>query len=176
MPDPPAGGLCLNGIHFLRAVGHEIAYAAVHGESDVGIGFVVGVEVGLGQIIPRQPGGIDLAGGYHVDPHALGLHDLIDALEGVGLAGVQGAGAVAEMAAKGFLIPAAVGTKPVLIHEVQRGAVLPCQLYHVLSGEEKVPAGRHREIVTNHSHNPFPQMCEIGVLHYTPMKVCTCII
>ena len=155
LPDAPAGGLGLDGLDLLHIVGHEVSDAVLHAVADVLVGLVVAVEVGLAQVIARLEGGVDLAGGHHVDAHALLLHDLIDALEGVGLAGIQGAGAGAEVLAEGLGVHPAVVPDPLLVHQVEGGAVLLGQLHGVLPGEEQVSAGGDGEVVADHAARPF---------------------
>ena len=150
----PPGGLRLNGLDLLHVIRHKIADTVIHTVADVLIGLVVAVEVGLAQVVARPEGGVNFAGGHHVDAHALLPHDLIDALEGVGLAGVQGPGAGAEVPAERLGIHPAVGADPVLVHQVEGGAVLPGQLHSVLTGKEQAPVGDGK-VVADHVSFPF---------------------
>lgn len=139
MPNAPAGRLGFDGADLLHIVGHEITDAVFHAVADVLIGLVVAVKVGAAEVVARLKGGVDLAGGHHVDAHLFFLHDLVDALEGICLAGVQGTGAVAEMLLERGGVDPAVLTDLVLVHQVQGGAVLPGQLHRVLPGKSRRP-------------------------------------
>ena len=81
-------------------------------------------------------GGVDLAGGDHVDPHVLLPHDLIDALTGKGLAGVEGTGLLPKVLAEGCSVNLAFSADSVLVHQIQGCAVLFGQLHRILPGEE----------------------------------------
>ena len=151
LADAAAGGLGLDGLDLLHVVGHEIAHMVVHAVDDIGVGLVVAVEIGVGQVIARLQCTVDLAGGHHVDAHALLLHDLINALEGVGLAGVQRTAGRTEMLLEGVLIYAALMADIVLIHQIQRRAVLLGQLDGILSREKQVAVGADGDILTDHS-------------------------
>ena len=59
--DAPAASLGLNGLDLLHVVGHEVADVVVHAVDDVLVRLVVAVEVGVGQIVARLQGGVDLA-------------------------------------------------------------------------------------------------------------------
>ena len=149
--DAPAASLGLDGLDLLHVVGHEVADVVVHAVDDVLVRLVVAVEVGVGQIVARLQGGVDLAGGYHVDAHALLPHDLVDALEGVGLAGIQGTAGRAEMLLEGILIHAALMADIVFIQQIQRCAVLLSQSHCVLAGKVEVAIGSDSNILTDHS-------------------------
>ena len=151
LPDAPAASLGLNGLDFLHIVRYKVANMVIHTVHNIPIGLIVAVEVGVGQIVARLQGGVDLAGGYHIDAHALLLHDLVDALEGVGLAGIQGAAGGAEMLLEGILIHAALMADIVFIQQIQRCAVLLSQGHCVLAGKVEVPIGSDSNILTDHS-------------------------
>ena len=113
------------------------------------------MKVGAAEVVARLKGGVDLAGGHHVDAHLFFLHDLVDALEGICLAGVQGTGAVAEMLLERGGVDPAVLTDLVLVHQVQGGAVLPGQLHRVLPGKKQASTFGNGNIITDHMVLPF---------------------
>ena len=151
LPDAPAASFGLNGLDLLHIVRYKVANMVIHTVHNIPIGLIVAVEVGVGQIVARLQGGVDLAGGYHIDAHALLPHDLVDALEGVGLAGIQGAAGRAEMLLEGILIHAALMADIVLIQQIQRCAVLLSQSHCVLAGKVEVAIGSDSNILTDHS-------------------------
>ena len=151
LADATAGSLGLDGLDLLHVVCHEVAHMVVHAVDNIRIGLVVAVEIGVGQVITRLQRAVDFAGGHHVDAHALFLHDLIDALEGVGLAGVQRAAGGAEMLLEGVLIHAALMADIVLVQQVQRRTVFLGQFNGVLSREKQVAVGADGDIFTDHS-------------------------
>ena len=59
--DAPAAGLGLNGLDFLHIVRYKVANMVIHTVHDIPIGLIVAVEVGVGQVIARLQGGVDLA-------------------------------------------------------------------------------------------------------------------
>ena len=146
-----AAGLCLDGLDLLHVVGHEVADVVVHAVDDVLVRLVVAVEVGVAQVVARLQRGVDLTGGHHIDAHALLPHDLVDALEGVGLAGIQGAAGRAEMLLEGILIHAALMADIVFIQQIQRCAVLLGQRHGILPGKVQMPIGADSNILTDHS-------------------------
>ena len=145
-----AAGLGLDGLDLLHIVGHEVADVVVHAVDDVLVRLVVAVEVGVAQVVPRLQRGIDLAGGHHVDAHALLPHDLVDALEGVGLTGVQGTAGGAEVLLEGVLIYPALVADVVLIQQVQGRAVLLGQRHGILPCKVQMPIGTDGDVVTDH--------------------------
>ena len=93
------------------------------------------MEIGAAQVVPRLQGGVDLAGGDHVDAHVLLGHDLVDSLEAAGFAGIQGTAAGTEVLSEGCLVGLALAADAVFVHQVQRRTVLLGQRHRVLSSE-----------------------------------------
>ena len=145
------GGMAVDGVEFLQIIDDKAADVVIHGVDDILVGLVVAVEVGVAQVVARLQGGVDLAGGHHIDAHALLPHDLVDALEGVGLAGIQGTAGRAEMLLEGILIHAALMADIVLVQQVQRCAVLLGQRHGILPGKVQMPIGADSNILTDHS-------------------------
>ena len=138
-----------DGVQLLPVVHHEVAHPQVHGEGYVPIGLVVALEEGSLHGEARLHGGVQLPGGHGVYAHALLFGYLVNALEGVGLAGVDGQRAGAEALPEGFHIHAHVLPQPHLIHQVERGGVLLRQFHRVVAPEKQASVFPYRQIVAN---------------------------
>ena len=145
-----ATGLGLDGLDLFHIVSHEVANAVVHAVGDVGVSLVVAVEVSAGQVVTGLNGGVHLTGGHHVDAHVLLAHDLIDALEAVGLGGIQGTGVLAEMLLESRGVNAAALADLILVHQVQGGAVLLGQLHGILTGKVQMAVLANGDVIANH--------------------------
>ena len=88
----------------------------------------------------------DLSGGNHVHTHAFLPHDLIQALEGRRFGGVQHTGIVSERLPHSAKVGATTLADTVLIHQIQRGSVLPGKHFGILPGKEQVSVFSHRQI------------------------------
>ena len=155
LPYAAAAGLRLNGLDLLHIVGHKIADVVVHTVSNIRIRLVVGVEIGVRQVVSGKNRGIHLAAGHHVNAHSLLTHDLIDPLEGVRLAGIQRAGVPAEMLFERRLIHAAAFADLIFIHYVKGGAVLLSQGHNILTGKQQMALFGNGDVITN-THVFFP--------------------
>ena len=153
-----------DGVQLLPVVHHKVADAPVHGEGDVPVGLVVGVEPGIFQRKARLHRRVDLAGGHHIDAHALLLGDFIDPFEAVGLAGIEGRGPGAEALLKGPAVHAHILPDTHLVQEIEGRAVFGGQGYGVMAPKKKMAVFAHGQIAAEHSD---PTCVKILVHHST---------
>ena len=108
-------------------------------------------------------GGVQLAGGHHVDAHALLLHDLIHPLEAQGLAGVQGHGAGRQMLGHGGQIFPAAQADGLLIHQHEGSAIFLCQFGGVIAGKNQMTRFVDAQIFVQHSDLSSRKWCVYSI-------------
>ena len=116
-------------------VDHDITQADFHGITDLRRGFVVAVEKDLlgGKIYGNSS--VKLSAGYHVDEHPFLFGNAIHLLETAGLACEQRMGVFSQVGLHAADIFSAALTNTVLVHQVQRGAVLICHFHRIDTGK-----------------------------------------
>ena len=132
----------------------EVPDAVLQRVANVGVGLSVAVEEDFFRGEARRERGVDLARRDGVDAHALLVHDPVHRPESGGLPGIERERALAEAVAEGLGIHAAVVAEPLLIHQVERRAVLPGQRRNRVPGKLQVPVRGALNVVRKHVVQP----------------------
>ena len=128
----------VDSIKLLDVIDDEITHALVNGIGDIGICFVVAVEICLFKRKGDACRGVKLARGDDVGSHALLAHDAVHLLERCRLAGVQGKRVRTEGIAHRADVGTAILAYFVFVHKVEGCAVLFRKTYGVKSRKAEV--------------------------------------
>ena len=155
LPQTAPRGLRFNGVQFFRTVDNKEPDAAFHRKGDVRAGLDAAVKIDVRHRKACGFGGCDLAGRNDIKTQALFFHYLRHSFEGCGLGCIKNAESVPERAVRRVGIRAAVLPNAILVHQVQRRAVLRGKRRAALS--RKVQVGTlYADIVANHLFHSRP--------------------
>ena len=128
----------------------EVPDTLFQGVADVSVGLSVAVEEDFFRGEARRERGMDLARRDGVDAHALLVHDPVHCPESSGLPGIERERALTKAVAEGLGIHAAVMAEPLLIHQVERRAILLRQRRNRVPGKLKPPVLGTLNVVRKH--------------------------